>query len=475
MPRSPRTSHGRTARPDGFFLFLGGWALRKGRQCDSRAKQSQQRFDLASGSVNRYLTPMKFSAFCLIGLGTVALLLCSCGTLPRQEGLLEEAVPDSKISSRKLRAMITEYVPSYAHKIESTADLILAQSQDPAIRQNALLWKINAISAGFGAASRPDPLASYVDLWVLTRQMGDMFNSHATQPYFGPWQAEAIASCRELDHRLLEINDILGSHLNYVPKFVDKTASQYPMSDLYFQRAPLATQNIEKLAEPNREILHVLTSMQDDVKDMQRLSALYAEFIPKQARWQAELLALTVHQTPVMKSALEELGLASQSMSQLAFSAGQLQGTVDREFQRLPSLVDQQRRLATVDLERVQSSTIAELRLEREAVIQAIHEEQLAVSEWVKATANSTADRADVIVQKGIYQSEDVAERMLDRMTLYGCTLLAAAVVLGLLFVLWFRLVTRPARLAGAVRPRPSEELGVFTQELGSDGYRRVA
>ena len=75
----------------------------------------------------------------------------------------------------------------------------------------------------------------------------------------------------------------------------------------------------------------------------------------------------------------------------------------------------------------------------------------------------------------GIYQSEDVAERMLDRMTFYGCTLLAVAVVLGLLFVLWFRLVTRRDRLAGAIRPRPSEERGGFAQEFGSDGHRRAA
>lgn len=371
--------------------------------------------------------------------------------------------------------MIIEYVLIYAHQIESTADFILAQSQDPVIRKNALLWKINAISAGFGAASRADALAAYVDLWVLTRQMEAMFDSNVTQPHFGPWQAGAIATCRGLDHRLLEINDMLGPHLAYGPAFIDETAKHYPMTDLYFQRAPLATENIENITEPNREMMQVLTSIQDDVKDFQQLSALYAEFIPKQARWQAELLTLTVHQAPVMQSALEEFGVASQAMSELAFSAHQLQGSVDRELRRLPDLVDQQRQLVALDLEQVQSSTLAELRSERKAVMQAIHGEQLAVSEWVNTTANSMADRADRIVQQGIFQAADVAELMLDRTIFFGYTLLAAAVVLGIFFVILFRLVNRRVFMTTATHPKPNDALELVAQELDSDWPRRAA
>jgi|MDTC01.3.fsa_nt_gb hypothetical protein len=418
---------------------------------------------------------MKFSACFRIGLGASVLLLCSCGTFSREKGLLDQAVPDAKISSHNLRAMITEYVPSYAHTIESTADRILAQSQDTTIRQNALLWKINAISAGFGAASRADPLVSYVDLWILNRQMTNMFDSQATDPYFGPWQPDAIASCRELDRRLLQINSKFESHLNDIPTFVDKTAAAHPMQDLYFQRAPLATENIEKIAKPKQEVLQVLASMQDDVKDLQRFSALYAEFLPKQAKWQAELLALTLHQTPVMKASLEKLAVTSESMNQLAISADRLQGTVDRELQQLPGLVDEQRRLTMLDLERIQAATIAELRLEREAVMQVLHEEQIAVSAWVETTAGSSADRAEEIVQQGIVQSEDVAEHLLDRATLYGCTLLGTAGLLGLLFFIWYRLVAHRDWRTAAICPESVEAFGSVVQKRTNDSRRRAA
>ena len=55
---------------------------------------------------------------CLLGL--VASLCGSCSAVPEQQGLLEAEIPDAKVSSRNLRAMVSEYVPSYAHKIEAS-------------------------------------------------------------------------------------------------------------------------------------------------------------------------------------------------------------------------------------------------------------------------------------------------------------------------------------------------------------------
>ena len=95
--------------------------------------------------------------------------------------------------------MVSEYVPSYAHKIEATSDTILANCQDPVIRKMHCSGRSMESLQAFGAASRPDPLASYCDLWVLTRQMLYLFESAGEQPRFGPWQEDVIVACRELD------------------------------------------------------------------------------------------------------------------------------------------------------------------------------------------------------------------------------------------------------------------------------------
>ena len=420
---------------------------------------------------------LRFSLRYVVVLGAGCLVAVSaCSSVPRQEGLLEAEIPHSKISSRNLRAMVSEYVPSYAHKIEATADTILTRCQDTAIRKNALLWKINAISAGFGAASRPDPLASYCDLWVLTRQMLYLFESSGDPPQFGDWQENAVIACKELDARLVEINSKLDPNLDYIESFVEKTAQRHPMHDLYFDRTPIATENIEKIHKPKHELLHVLASMQDDVKDMQRLSALYAEYLPKQARWQAQLLALDVDQSPIVQTALGDFTVASQAMEQLALSASEMQDTVDQQLAVMPAVVDQQRKQATADLEKMQAAALAQIRIEREAVMRSVNQEQVAIRKWVQATANASADQADIITQKRIKQSAGEAERLLDQAALYGGTGLGIAGFLGFFFFAWFRIVQRQRTdNVTKIRLEAGQELRLMKHESVDSPTRRAA
>ena len=417
---------------------------------------------------------MRDSILNAVALGTVCLCVSACTTVPQQEGLLEAEIPHSKISSRNLRAMVSEYVPSYAHKVEATADMILAGCEDPETRKNALLWKINGISAAFGAASRPDPLASFCDLWVLTRQMRYLAESGEEPSPFGDWQQDVIAACLQLDKRCIEIDSKLEPNLDYIESFVEKTARQYPMEDLYFDRTPIATENIEKIHQPKHELLHVLASMQDDVKDMQRLSALYAEYLPKQARWQAELLALGVDQSPAVREALADFSMASQAMQQLASSAHAMQNTVDTQLTALPEVVDQQRIETTRDVKKMQAQAMSQIRAEREAVMLAVHREQEEIRKWVEATATASAERADVITRKRVAQSAIVAERLLDRAASYGAALLGVAGFIGVLFGAWFRFAYHRKTGFTCVSPE-IEQASIAEREVYERHSRRAA
>jgi hypothetical protein len=373
-------------------------------------------------------------------VGIASLNSIACRPIPQRRGLLEEQLPGAKVSSRTLRIMLVEFLPNYAHRIELTADQILSQTDAPAIRRHALLWKINGISAGFGAASRPDPLAAFLDLWVLVRQTRFLFESSLDSPQFGPWQGEAIAACQVLESELKAIHDKLDVDDNLGATFVENTVLHQPLRDLYFQRAPLMTQNVERITEPNRELLDIVASLQQDIDEVQRVSALYAEFIPKQARWQAELFAMDADEIPVVQTSLSQLQLTTQAAQQISETAMSLETTLEQELQALPDLIDHQRVAVTEDLERMRVATLADLRQERKAIMDALHDEQMAVSQLVQNTADQTTRQADHIVQRGVSSSQVAGEQLLDRAAIYLAFLLGTAGLLLGLTLLWLKI-----------------------------------
>jgi hypothetical protein len=375
--------------------------------------------------------------------GLTVLSSIACRPVPQRRGLLEEQLPGAKVSSRTLRIMLVEFLPNYAHRIELTADQIMSQTEDPAILQNALLWKINGISAGFGAASRPDALAAFLDLWVLVRQTRFLFESSWDSPQFGLWQGEAIAACRALESELKAIHEKLDVDDNLGATFVENTVMHQPLQDLYFQRAPLMTQNVEKITEPNRELLEVVSSLQQDIDEVQRVSALYAEFIPKQARWQAELLAMEAEDFPVVQTSLNQLMLTTQAANQIAETALDLEVALESELKALPNLIDQQRTAITNDLERMRVATFADLQQERKAIMDSLHAEQVAVSEQVQRTADRATLQADQIVQRGVASSQVAGERLLDRAAIYLAALVGIAGLLIVLALFWLKIQKR--------------------------------
>ena len=377
------------------------------------------------------------------GSGLILLSCVACRSVPQRRGLLEEQLPTAKVSSRTLRIMLVEFLPNYAHRIELTADQIMSQTEDPAILRNALLWKINGISAGFGAASRPDPLAAFLDLWVLVRQTRYLFESSQEAPQFGPWQREAIAACQVLENELKAIHEKLDVDDNLGATFVENTVRHLPLQDLYFQRAPLMTQNVEKITEPNRELLEVVSSLQQDIDEVQRVSALYAEFIPKQARWQAELLAMEAEEFPVVQTSLNQLMLTTQAANQIAETALGLEVQLETQLEALPNLIDRQRTAISQDLERMRRDTLTDLQQERKVILASLHDEQVEVSERVQETADRASQRADQIVQHGIASSQAAGEQLLDRAAVYMAALLGTAGLLTVLTLLWLKIQKR--------------------------------
>ena len=398
---------------------------------------------------------ISLTAVLAVTFGTFA----GCMSVRSPSGLLEQTAPATNLSSRKLRVLLTDYVPQFGDRIEQAADEILSQTSDPQIRRNALLWKSNAISACFRAASRPDPLAAYLDVWVLCRQMTQFLEQPSPNPVFGPWQAQAWETSRQLEAPLAQIRAMLSSNTPLDERFVEAFARDHPITSLYFDRASLAAPFIEDVEEPTRDMLDVVAEVSENLAEMQKLSAIYADFVPKQARWQAELLLLAATEdTGLLAKPLYNLGLASQAMDRLATSGETVPQLVERERDALHEIVRAERTETMAQIDQMRNATVAALRRERSVILQSFHDERRAFNRDLEGTVGGSIDKIDALIDQRARELSQVAERVAERLwqrvlqLLLLIGLLGAAGIFAVALCKRTVLVRRPA-------PAPDESL----------------
>ena len=150
-----------------------------------------------------------------------------------------------------------------------------------------------------------------------------------------------------------------------------------------------------------------MSDLSEDVAEMKKLSTLYASFLPKQARWQAELTLLATTATEPVAGAFRDLTAASQAIDRLAKTAETAPTMLDQQRQGLLEMVQQERAATVQDLEQMRRATIADLRDERAAMLQALHEERLAVGDTIQDTADTSMRGLDKILRE---RSEDVPQ-----------------------------------------------------------------
>jgi hypothetical protein len=413
---------------------------------------------------------------CRIALLLAWLPLAGCQQAASREGLLEQTTSEAHLSSHQLRVLVRDYVLRSAAEIEQGADQILARTSDPRIRKNALRWKINAISAAFRAATRPDPLAAYLDLWILNRQTIDLFSRPAAEPLFGPHTKIALNTCHELEVHLQHIDAVLGTELPLGPDFVQSFATDFPIANLYFERESLSSRYIDAVEEPTRELLYVASRMQENLEAMQRISLVFAEHLPKQARWEAELLLLDATAIEAIARPLDDFRTVSESIGRIAATT-----------ESLPPLVVQECRQSLADLDRMRMDSTADLQDERVAVLNAVSQERAIVldalrdeREEISAQLDAELDAVLLAMDTVSYQrTEEVGQagrELVDhffwRLTQLGAAIALAALV-ALSAFLWRR--RRVSRAAPEPADIPQTIRFEARQQPGLQKPRRAA
>ncbi len=326
-------------------------------------------------------------------------------------------------SGKKLRTTPSELRLKTQHAvnplsaiIETYADRIIAESSDPEIRRYALLWKINGIPTVHKAAFQPDSFLSLLDLWVLSIQMQMFFEEGAGRAALGDWHTLAldgteimVALVDTLAREASADGDIEAGKAE-----ITSWCRNHPIESFYFIRKSITVVLASFLDQQALGTFEIVEAVAVGVADLSVQMSAYADYLPKQARWQTELL-------------LEDL-VVSEKVDQALAEFIRISGDIDRLTtlaETAPKVAAAERAIVLKALARDLDRALVALDTQRVATLGALEGERIAVMDDVKKeragmSADITAERIALLKeierqrQETLARVEAIGKRLLD-------------------------------------------------------------
>jgi hypothetical protein len=344
--------------------------------------------------------------------------------------LISVKSPERPLSQRDLNARILtrEFSHGFIIAVRVCADEISTRDTDPAVRTNALRWKLGATSASLRAANQMAPMMGLLDTWALSAQMQQFLSpAGAGHDLFGKQQGAALSvatslnqSSEALAHYLVTRNE-----LTRYQKFVEAYVRDHPLQGLDFERTSVVALWAKESGE-NARLVDSLGTIPEAITDVSDRLQMYGDALPDAMMWKAELAVqgseYSGHDVQLalgrIDSRLSQIADASENAPQLVHSA-----IADTR----KSALDVINRLDTISAQLVdafQSQRVAlteDVRKEGEALSSEASNQRAAIARDVSAIA----DR--VVRTSGQEMRYLVREALL-------LTIVLAAVVLGLPF-----------------------------------------
>ncbi|MCI0337119.1 MAG: hypothetical protein L0226_06060 [Acidobacteria bacterium] len=199
---------------------------------------------------------------------------------------------NARLTGQQLGFKNFDYVNYFSATVEDTADKIARKSSDEKVKTNALIWKMNAIPACYTATVHHDPLIILLELWSLSAQMEQYFTTGAGRDLFGEQQPLAIDASKKLTAAAVAIAKELAPPESFERgrTLVDNWVQTHPLSNPLFARDSIVEAFSKEVHKESGSPFSALRGMDERLDDLTARMTIYAAFIPKQARWQAELM-----------------------------------------------------------------------------------------------------------------------------------------------------------------------------------------
>jgi hypothetical protein len=375
--------------------------------------------------------------FLCIALTTMT---CLAGTacLPKAQPAKVD-LPDGRVvEARQVRVWVYELTNQLAGRLERTADEIIESASSPEARRTALEWKAAGVPALQRASFHPDPIVAISDLWLFTIQLQGFFESPEGLLYLGEYAEPAVRTARQMEQDVLDFILERGGkpHETGVYDTIHRYAADHPITHSISTRPTAEPALTDRMPSGSVGAFAAVGTLVEGFADLSDRLSIYGEHMPKQIRWQAELL-------------LFDKGLESIDIEAVEADVARLGRAADHlvEFSDgVPALIEEQVATVLPEIEKaIISVELANLRgavddrvaahltvaleavsEELEAALEAVSRERIAALEDAERMANELVDRSFARV-------ESMIDASLVRLLPVGAAVMAGPFVLGLL------------------------------------------
>jgi hypothetical protein len=312
----------------------------------------------------------------LLRAAACAVLLASMASC----SLVSVKSPEKPLSARDLNARLLthEYSAHFIAAVEQTANQISGASADPAIRMNALRWKMAASANSQRAASQVVPMIGLLDTWALSVQMQQYLADGAGRAVFAAQQPLAVslaeqltAQAKDLARRLTTTNEF-----DHDRRFIDDYVHAHPIESLQFARTSIMDQWTQD-SGVQVPLVDSLGTVPEALANAGDLVRMYGDTASSQMIWNAQLAVLESGLSgKELQAALQRLdehlaelsGVADQTPSLIKGVAHDVDTRINASWTEMIGALHTEGRTLSGSMSTERQATVQALDVERAAV-----------------------------------------------------------------------------------------------------------
>lgn len=359
-----------------------------------------------------------------------------------------------QLTPSQLQVKVRALADPFSGIIEEAVWELYNTSEDSESRQGLLIWQINIINAVQRATFQPEPLAALFDTWALVEQLRD-YAEHGIGDRHTEAEARIVLdAANRMEASIVKIATEAGGEdgAETARKMVRDWVDENPIGQ-FVTRTSTESELARWTARGNMGALATVKSLGASLDDVMARLDLYSEYVPKQASWHAQAIALEWIAPEHPKQILADLSKTASAFDRIAYSLEGYPDVVADERRIVLEMVQDERAIVLEQLlnkfTEIQLFINAEridlvenqLRIEREAIFEAIARERMIIIAEAKQERADTVDELEEIAGELIERS---AVKIVDHFFIRAVQLLAIglgglALIAGIVVVLWRR------------------------------------